>query len=148
MLASYSWLCHAPFDPYPLKLELNHFWSRARIVEKSGKEGWDEKENWEVGDTGAFLFNRNRCNPFLCASIIFFPGYIGASKSFIKKVYQVFYMLILLKYNLFAFLINSKFPLPTRKMQSVEYNGWFCGAKRTRCGAERTDSIDNSTVFL
>ena len=25
LLASYSWLCHAPFDPYPLKLELNHF---------------------------------------------------------------------------------------------------------------------------
>ena len=23
LLASYSWLCHAPFDPYPLKLELN-----------------------------------------------------------------------------------------------------------------------------
>ena len=33
-------------------------------------------------------------------------------------------------------------------MQSAEYNGWFCGAKRTRCGAERTDSIDNSTVLL
>ena len=26
LLASYSWLCHAPFDPYPLKLELNHFY--------------------------------------------------------------------------------------------------------------------------
>ena len=25
LLASYSWLCHAPFDPYPLKLELNQF---------------------------------------------------------------------------------------------------------------------------
>ena len=25
LLASYSWLCHAPFDPYSLKLELNHF---------------------------------------------------------------------------------------------------------------------------
>lgn len=28
LLASYSWLCHAPFDPYPLKLELNPFFSR------------------------------------------------------------------------------------------------------------------------
>ena len=34
------------------------------------------------------------------------------------------------------------------QLQSAEYNGWFCGAKRTRCGAERTDSIDNSTVLL
>lgn len=33
-------------------------------------------------------------------------------------------------------------------LQSAECNGWFCGAKRTRCGAERTDSIDNSTVLL
>ena len=27
LLASYSWLCHAPFDPYPLKLELNQFFT-------------------------------------------------------------------------------------------------------------------------
>ena len=33
-------------------------------------------------------------------------------------------------------------------VQSAEYNGRLCGAKRTRCGAERTDSIDNPTVLL